>query len=460
MITPASVGQGPVTNASTKRTLPKFAVVLFASLLLLGGVSAGLYNYVYMSPERIWKGAMAHTAEGLERVIAVASEQDSKGFKADGTFSLTKPIVADGSMTARWYESNGAVQADIGAVGARITMDMQAVGASSGSTPDLYLKLSGLEGVDALLESYAGGAGLYGDVLSQLNEQWYFLDHTLVDQYLAGTDQSSKTTTSKEDVVNYMNSLSSVMKDRLFSTDSENAVLIMDEVYGKEDFEGDSTYKMKVNLDKENLKQFINELVKVTDDSPLGEAFMGTSESLADQLDIDGLMKSIDEADFTNASADVWVDAKARFVRNVRIYPVAEKKDTNYLDFGVDYQNGDVVPLIIKATIDEEGMTGSLAMGIDFNQSNASSKLWTDIKLDGETTVEAKTELMIQPSDEQVSPQVPENAKNVFELLGGLTGGLLGDPSTNPFETLEGSTLNDMYDDSSMFPLLYDDEQL
>lgn len=79
-------------------------------------------------------------------------------------------------MEGQWYESDGSMKADVGAGGARINAEVRTIASDSGSTPDIYMKVDGLEGLDTLFGSLGASdvAGI-GESLSALNDQWFLL---------------------------------------------------------------------------------------------------------------------------------------------------------------------------------------------------------------------------------------------------------------------------------------------
>lgn len=459
----SNVGPAPVNTSKPKFSKSKwFLPAMLAGFLVLGGGAAAYLTVFKKTPESAWKSALSNTASGIEKYIENSYNTEQKGFKIDGNFKVSSPIAIDGSMEGQWLESNGMLKADVGASGARINTELRTIG-ESGATPDLYLKIDGLEGVDDLVASFGGPEQSgYAELLSSINDQWFFIDHTLIDQYTASADSSAGLELTEEDAKEITNKVMAVLKDRMFSTQEDKAVFNIAETLGKEDFEGTSSFKMRVQVNKENFKQFITALKDSVKDTKAEEILKtgNPDATLEEVLDFDSLLKSIDDTDFSKGSADVWVEANGGFIRNVRFYPVEGKENSNYLDFGMNYTGGDVFPFQIKAVIDDEGSKGTVTFGLDVNQANGDSGLSFGVDLNsGGASFKAEGKLNIKGSSEAVTVVKPEGAKNIFELLGGFQSSLMGGAALDPGyddSQLQGFELDSGFDDT--LPL--DDSEL
>ena len=256
---------------------------------------------------------------------------------------------------------------------------------------------------------------------------------------------------SKEDVDKIADKVMVVMRDRFFASD-DKGVFTLSEKVGKEKFEDTNSYKVKVAVNKENFKQFVTELKDAIKDTKLEEALKASDpeKSLEEVLNFDKMLEELEKADFSKATADVWIEANGGYIRNVRIYPV-ENDTNNYLDFGLNYTGGDVYPLGIKATIDDEGDKGTLAFGMEVNSKSAdvTMNLNADITSNG-SPFKMAMEMSLVGTNENVEVEEPAGATNVLELLGSLQDSSMS-------ESLDSSSLEqyDMFDDT-----LLDDEEL
>lgn len=419
----ANVGPQPETTAKPKFSKSKwFLPAMLAGFLVLGGGAAAYLTVFKKSPESAWKSALANTATGIEKYIENSYNAEQKGFKIEGDFKVSSPVAIDGSMEGQWLESNGVVKADVGASGARINTELRTIG-EPGSTPDLYMKVDGLEGIDDLIAGFGGPEQSgYSELLTTINDQWFFIDHTLIDQYTASAESSSGLELTEEEAKDITNKVMAVLKDRMFSTETDKAIFSIAETLGKEDFEGTSSFKMRVQVDKENFKQFVTALKDSIKDTKAEEILKtgNPDATLEEVLDFESLLQDIEDADFSKGSADVWVEANGGFIRNVRFYPLEGKEDSNYLDIGMNYTGGDVFPFQLKAVMDDDGLKGTITLGLDVNQANGDAGMSFGVDMDsGGMPIKAEGKLSVKGSSDEVKVEKPENAKNIFELIAG-----------------------------------------
>ncbi len=460
-VTTEEVKPETLTTSKSKGPRPKwFMPAILVGLLVLGGGAAAYMTVFQKSADSAWKSALKNTADGLDAYLTNSYDTGQKGFKLDGNFKVSSPIAIDGSMEGQWYENDGSMTADVGAAGARINAEFRTISPEAGTTPDIYMKVDGLDGLDTLIGSLGAteAAGI-GESLAMLNDQWFFIDHTMIDQATA-TDQSSNLDLSEKDLKDISDKVSAVLRDRMFSTSQDKAIFTVAEKLGKEDFEGLSTHKINVSVDKNNFKEFVTALKDALKGTKAEELLKvgQTDKSLEEVLDFENMLKELEDTDFSKATADVWVEAGGAYVRNVRIYPVEDKKDTNYLDFGMDYKGGDTFPVVMKATIDDEGDKGTFSIGLEVNKTNGDAKMTfdVDINVDG-GDVKAEGELTVSGSNDKKEVEKPEDAQNIFELLGGFQQALL-DPYSSLDSGYDSTFDSSIYD--SIDPSLYDDLEL
>ncbi len=434
---PAMPSSPPVMPDSKKPKSKKLLVpIVVVSLLLVGGAAAAYNSFILNSPEGLWKRAMQTTAAGFDEFVEIASEETAKGGTIEGSFKFSSPTVVDGTVTGKWFENNSQYNIDVGFAGLRPMLELRTISKSEGVAPDLYIKLDNISGLEALL----GAANpSVTQLVAEINGSWFVIDHTLYEQALA-SGNSQNLEVSQEEIREIGNNLSEVLRERLFTDDSEKAVVVVDEAIGEEDFEGDSAYKYKVIVRKEQTKEFVKAIVESLEETKVEELLKQESEkSLYEYLNTDELIESIERMDFSNATAEVWVNMDTKLVRNVRITPESENGEVGYIDFGLPYDGGDEIPFKISVTYTdgENDEKGSASLEVMYNKSSkaVSAAFNTDINQSGQKIV-AEGKLTSTPSNEEVIIDVPEGARNIYELLGYIYGG-------TPLNGLSGGTLGD-----------------
>lgn len=444
---PQPLSGGAVVPTAKKRSKALLPIV-FAAFLVLGGSAAAYVTVYQRSPEKIWSRALSNTASGLETILESGTTQQQKGVKMVGTLDVKSPVVIDGEMKGAWLDNNGSFVADVNTSGVRMNVELRTIAVEGAQSPDIYMKVDGLTQVSSLLE---GALGPEADsLIGSINEQWFYVDHTLLDQYLQSADEEAAITLSEEDLRQLSDKLMVVMRDRMFASD-EKAVFTLSEKIGKETFEGADTYKVKVAVNKENFKALVIELKDAIKGTKLEELLKASDpeKSLEELLDFDQLLEQLDKADFSKATAEAWIEANGGYIRNVRVYPEQDNA-TNYIDFGLNYTGGDSFPLSIKLTMDDESTKGTFSLGMNVNPKTQglTMTLDADMKLDGEP-FKMGAQMSLSGSDEAVAVEEPVDAINILELMGELQGSSL--------DTYESFGEDMLLETDS---LLYDDTEL
>ena len=437
-----------------------FLPAILAGFILLGGGAAAYISVFQKSPENLWKNALSNTARGFETYLDNSLAVEQNGIEMEGDFKISSPIAVDGSMQGAWLGATGSLAANLGAAGARFTAELLTIPLNDQTTPDVYMKVSGLEGLDTFLESF-GVSDLSNLDTSAINDQWFFIDHTLIDQYLSTQETDPSLELTQEDVKQITEKLVIVMRERMFTTVPDKAVLEVKEQIGKEEFDGMPTYRYRVGINQANFAAFVNALKDAIKDTQLETLLLSgqSTDSIEEVLDFDNVIREIEEADFSNAEADVWVEANGRFVRNVRIYPVEGKENSNYLDIGLDITGGETIPLEIKATVDDEGAKGTIALvyTIFYKNADLASELIVDMMSDG-APIRANAKLSIKNTNDAVSVETPTDVKNIFELFSAVQSSLPAD-DTSLYDD-EGTSTDDFLGEFDFNSLPTDDVEL
>ncbi len=399
----------------------KFVLVgVFLSVLLLGGGAAAYMQFVVNSPEKIWERALSNTSKGLDSVVSTQSEQ-WPGSKMEANFSVSSPIATDGSMKGSFHGSSGSATFDVGAAGLRVNGEMRMIGVDNSTTPDIYMKVDGVDSIMNLLSDFTGQPTEASSekLISEIDNQWFSVDHTLIDQLLASGGAAATPEITEEDMQKIATTVSRVTSERLLATNEKAVFTVLEEV-GKEDFEGSETFKFKVGVDKENLKSFLNEMKSALKDTKFSELITtGQSQSYDEIANLEEIMKEIDKVDMSKAKADVWVEPNGKFVRNVRIYDNNDETAKSFFDIGMPYKGGDIIPIQVKVTLDDDGLKGAVTVGFDMHKQGSSLKVWTDVSVESEgTKVTGKGEFTAERSDEKTDVSKPEGARNIYDLLG------------------------------------------
>lgn len=419
---PVQPMSGSFNASSSKKKMPKLFVPVLAGLIIVLGGGAFAYLGVYKNqPDVVWKDSMSNTARGIKEFSALdGSLQGGSSFKAN--FSMEKPTAVTGSVEGKAKDKNSQTTGTVSAAGAKIDFDLRTLGVADSDYPDIYAKVIGLNSVSAL----AGPE--MAEQISQFEDRWLYIDHTLLAQAAQSATQNAETgsadiTLTEEDIRTIRTKYAEVLSQYVFTTDESKAIMQRTGEATKEDFDGKPTVKYAVNINKENLKSFATAMKDATKDTKLKEIIAPGDKSLEEALNFEDMLKSIDEMDVNKAKIEVWADKGKRFIRNVRITPQDEGNNST-VDIGLNYSSGNDYPFYIRINGDDEEAKGGVVidMTVNSNSKKVTFAVNGDIDYkDGDSQdTKFKVTAEMQPSNDDVNPEKPEGAMNIMELLGGM----------------------------------------
>ena len=402
----------------SKLSLP----VVLGVLLLVGGGAAAFTISQQNSPEKIWEKALSTTAEGFDEIVTIAQTEPKSGAVISGDFRISGPLEATGAVEGAWQGSNLELQANVNASGIVLDTEVRAIG-SDDNAPDIFLKINGLDTIDQLASLFGGESG----GLSDVNDTWFRVPSSDIQSLLDSAVQSTpvnqeEVELTQQDLVDIVEASSSVFRDRLFTADESQAVVVVDESLGEEVFDGVDTQKYRVKVQQEQLKLFVTELKDALKATKLNDVLLQGSpdgQTFEEALDFDRLIEEIENGDYANASAEVWVDAKRKFIRNIRITDRSEESESaQRLDLSLNYDGGDVFPFAVTVTDEtpENPLSASLKFGYNRETTGVDLGLSLEAELEGVPTV-VDANLTVTPSDNEVNVEVPEGAQNYTDLL-------------------------------------------
>lgn len=412
-----------VKKSEARKFSAVFVGIAAVVILLFGSAAAYFGYFVPNKPENIWKSALSNSAKGFDALVDDAKEQqDVKGATVVGSFSLSgQGLSGDANINGEFYEKQGQGSIDVGFSGARYNAEIRAIEAENADYPDLYVKVDGIKGLGSLLGAGLGSNDL-GTLVDELDGQWVFIDHTAVDQAVkqleSASAQDETPEISNEDVIKMAEKIADVNERYLFSSDESTAVLNVTEELGKEDYEGRSSYKFRVGVNKDNLKKYITALKEELKDTKLfellGEDYDKTFDSAIDD---------IDSGDIDESNAEVWVDMSTKLIRNVRF--VEDDNQNNVFDISLLYEGGDAYPFRFKFHDDEAKMDAEFTLTI--NSTTDEVEFAVDVSSE-EGDVDVKGSIKVTPKNDAVDVQKPSDAKSITEIVGSFYGAINQDP--------------------------------
>lgn len=392
------------------------AVVLAVLIVLGGGASAAYFGYyVPNKPENIWKTALSRTGQGYQKLsdyVVNYGRAASKGETYSGSLKLSGALAADGSFQGSADGSNSETTGSLSYLGVKAKLDVRTIRSSSG-TPDTYIKLDGLQGLGDLL---GGGDPTYTSLFNGISGKWYFIDHSLIDQYTSQLGGTDKLTSA--DLKNLLNAIYTPSNTYIFSGDPSKEVLAVKQRIGREKQDGRSVYHYKVGVNKDNLKNYNNALCDSLSKDKIYKLLSGADPT--------SLVECKDTSDINDIkdydTADVWVDTHTKLIHRIH-FTLDSQGAKSSLDIGQDYQGGDEMPFFLDYKDSSQGSTSTLHLGLTLNTSTNKLSLDGTLNTNGRTADDKETgelKFSLQPRGETLKVDKPANAKNALQLLNDL----------------------------------------
>jgi hypothetical protein len=393
---------------------PLLAVPLALLVLLAGSAGAYFGYYVPNQPQNIWKTALTRTGKGYDKLTqyAVTQFKADSGLKLDGKFQTSGFFSADGTFSGDSDKDNGEFTASVSAGGVKVNTDVRLL-KSSTSTPDIYFKIDGIQGLGDLVSGFIGPQ--YKNAINNLNGKWYFIDHSLFDQISSGNGNNLQI--SSADVNSVLKAIGDASKQNVFTSDPDKMAFTVKKEVGKEKQDGRSVYHYVAGINKDNLKNYINALCDNLKQSNLKKYFNGDAQSTADAIGCSTASKSVDNFD-TSRTADVWVDLHTKLIHKVRITDTKNKD--NYFELAQDYQGGDKFPFAMNFHSKDSGLTNDSSINLTLDTKANSLEFKAQTTDSGADNLKASAELTISPHSGKVNVQKPDGAENIIQLLNDL----------------------------------------
>jgi hypothetical protein len=393
---------------------PLLAVPLAVLVLLAGSAGAYFGYYVPNQPQNIWKTALTRTGKGYDKLTqyAVTQFKADSGLKLDGKFQTSGFFSSDGTFSGDSDKDNGEFTASVSAGGVKVNTDVRLL-KSSTSTPDIYFKIDGIQGLGDLVSGFIGPQ--YKNAINNLNGKWYFIDHSLFDQISSGNGNNLQI--SSADVNSVLKAIGDASKQNVFTSDPDKMAFTVKKEVGKEKQDGRSVYHYVAGINKDNLKNYINALCDNLKQSNLKKYFNGDAQSTADAIGCSTASKSVDNFD-TSRTADVWVDLHTKLIHKVRITDTKNKD--NYFELAQDYQGGDKFPFAMNFHSKDSGLTNDSSINLTLDTKANSLEFKAQTTDSGADNLKASAELTISPHSGKVNVQKPDGAENIIQLLNDL----------------------------------------
>lgn len=407
-------------QAMSKLSRLKLPIIIFGAVVALGGASAGAYYGIIAkeNPTKLWQEALVNTGKGYDKLAGyITNTKLSQGYSLKGSFSSTGSVALDGTLSGGSDSKNSQVTGTISVAGTKADFDLRQIASSNGS-PDVYFKVNGVQGLGTLL----GGSTPLAKSLNSLNNQWYFIDHSLFNKSSSTTN--SQPQAGNSDISSALKAVGDASKAYIFTNDKSKSAIILKSTVGKETGGGRTAYHYKVSINKDNLKAFNKQLCNALSTTKLN-IFLGSKTGSDSQCIGASYINGLDPS----TTADAWVDTGTKLISKVRI--TQGNSADNYIDIAQQYYGGDNFPLTITLRSKDGAVINTDNIKLVFNTKTSSVALSGDIISTGGSPLLASYSVNLAPDTTPVNVTKPAGAKTLAYLLNGLgLGGLLGGVTT------------------------------
>ena len=400
-----------VVTGKKPRRFIKVLLLMIIVLLVVGGGAAAAYFAVIVpnKPSSIWADALTNSGKGYDALSNYATTtKSSKGMVATGSFSFTGSVVADGSFTSTSEGVNSESTGSLSVAGLKVGLEARTI-KSTASTPDLYIKADGLQGLGTLL---GDGDPTLTNVLNGVNNQWYVIDHSLLDQYQSSASIAPKISAS--DVNALLKSIGTTSKQYVFTSDAKNMAVVVKQNVGKETQDGINVYHYKIGLNGPNTQAYIAAICNDYKNSTISTVI---SKSLTYLPPVTCQSPASIKVD-TSSTVDAWVDLHTRLVHKLRFTDKTDK--SNFLEISQNYTGGDTFPfgLAFQSGSGTSATSTSIQMTLN-TKTNTFTLTGTSVSSDAKGT-KGNFKLNVSPSDKPLIVSAPTGAKTIVQLLNDL----------------------------------------
>lgn len=469
MPAPQGMPAMPSNNGAGKSKKPLLIGMVAAGVLLvLGSLGFVFGYYLPNTPDNVWATGVSRTGDEVQAVVdklADPSTFDSLAksqlvIAGEGTFDKDTYTLG---LDSKYDQKNTDSTLDFSrsSKGSSNTMDI-AIKAKTQVVensvwPNIYFQISGISslGLDFFLpgiEEYedkwiAVEQDFYGDTLSQVS----------------GADSEEASNITQQDVVSIMNDVVTISQDYVFTTDPENAVIMMDEFVGNEQSEGITAYHYKASANLDNASKFCKAVA--TQLISNNEAYRKINK-ITEENQSEKVQEAEESCTYSDEQKeelekdnpfDIWMDKKHKIFHKVRFYENLEERNAKYreqksecqerigsselqgasadnfcsyyddlinegeqyTEVGQIYDGNDTMQLFFNQISDTTNRKDAYktALNIDVNTLRFNGDITYENTTESERTMNAKVTIKTEPYDGEIDSARPADAIDLQTVL-------------------------------------------
>lgn len=423
----AAGATGAAGASSGKNLLKKLLWPGVAAGVLLIGFLIYYFGY-YANPSFLYGQAMKNTGKGYDKLVDYVdkdSKMYDKGYTGSGSYSVKfSSFSTDGKINLKANGANSDLTFDVGIAGSRINADIRTIKGSSGTTPDVYFKANGLDGLGTL-----AGTPQLDPTLKSLNNQWVVIDHTLIDSLNAEASQTDGNTAwpTRAQILDEARAFGRVNQQYVFTTAKDKAITKVVRKEGRETVNGHKTYHYVIALQKANVRKYYLAQRDALKKSKLNDWL---KKNNLDKDVYDGLTQSADGAKDikSDQTYDIWMDMSNRVVYKIR-FSEETNPANNYTDLGLNYKGGSTYPFFISGKYKDDNNKTDLLFTTTVDTKTGEAALKLNANFTGSDAGSIKADFTFKPSTSTIKIDKPTGAMSFTQFLSQLGLGDLIDTS-------------------------------
>ncbi|MEJ0073502.1 MAG: hypothetical protein WDN27_05515 [Candidatus Saccharibacteria bacterium] len=373
-------------------------------------------------PSAVYSKSLQQTGKAADALINYTNTAAKKSYKSygfSGTAHVkTTGVSADVTVSGTFdKDANANAKLSVDVLGEKVTANVLSQHLKGNTSPDVYLQVNG---VKATLDSL----GLTS--LDSLDGKWISIDHTLIDSYSSllnagsGSDSSSPTVPTNDQVVDAVRKVQTVNKQYLFTTDSSKAVLTNQHYIGKETKDGRSVYHYRVGYNSAHLQAYLAAVGTALNSSKLNAWSKATDDkNLNQELDLASLITSVKNAK-PGYTFDMWVDTKTKLVHTLQFVDPSDK--TSVFTVTQNYVGGSDYPFAVSFSGKDmaSGDTETASIKLDVNSQTDKETGALSVTEGKDTSISG--DFTLTPSNTAVQVTAPTGAESIDNVITQLLG--------------------------------------
>lgn len=423
---------------SKKRLSLTWIIGIITALIVLAGAFVFGY-YLPNQPESVYRTGLERSGDVIKELTTELTQAEKierfsqSAITAELNFT-SSDVQASGVLDSRFDDARSDSTLDVSygpdeATQQELNMQVMTDIADDAEFPDVFVNFSGIGQLG--LESFFPG-------ISQYDDQWIHISSTLIEESLSGVDAEvspAEQELTAEDYAELMSVVTDVTNEYVFTSDESTAIFENQEYVAEEDINGVSTYKYSVDINRDNVVAYCQDIQERTLQTEVYRKLSGLDEAAIDS-EIESLGEqcavSVDDTLAEIGSVEMWVDRSYKLVHQIRFYA---NEEAGYVDIGQIYDGGDSVTFFIGSQVEEDEETMQIRLEATTNLESLTTNMEMTASQSGDNGFELVASLQAEPIEGDLELERPSNTIDYETFVEELFGSAFAEPEPQPVQS-------------------------